>query len=93
MNEATELDRVALTDMVMRHALSIDADGKHTDTPAPIRFTLNPGDASAEDLAEVLISMSELHRSYGGLGLIFESEGFEFTAREVTPADHQKREE
>lgn len=72
----------AIKDAVMRHALSIDQRGKHTDEPTPIRFAIDPGDASAQTVADVLIALSDLHRAYGGRALHFELEDGQFVARE-----------
>jgi hypothetical protein len=40
----------------------------------PFRLWIKPGDASAQEIADVLIALSELHRAYGGSGLVFEPE-------------------
>lgn len=48
---------------------------------------IDPGQASAQDVAEVLISLSELNRASGGRGLKFEGEGLNFIAVERSEDD------
>jgi len=36
---------------------------------------IDPGDASTEDVTELLVAISELHRALGGSGLVYEMDG------------------
>lgn len=40
----------------------------------PIVFYIDPGTATPEEIAELLIALSDLHRAFGGLGLDFKVE-------------------
>jgi hypothetical protein len=40
-----------------------------------LEFWIDPGDASAEDIAEFLIALSALHEAYGGGPLTFDLDG------------------
>ena len=45
-------------------------------------FRLNPGSASPEEIAELLLAISELFRAVGGKGLVFEISGGQVLARQ-----------
>jgi hypothetical protein len=39
-----------------------------------VRLWIDPGDATAQDIAELLTALSELNRAYGGVGFQVEDE-------------------
>jgi hypothetical protein len=44
-------------------------------SPEGLELWIDPGDASAEVVAEVLVALSELYRAEGGAGLVFTTDG------------------
>ncbi len=53
------------------------------DDQSPLLVYIDPGDASKETIQEVLESLSDLHRTAGGLGLEFKVDGHLVLATEV----------
>ena len=47
-----------------------------------ITFKIEVGDANSEDLIELYNALSELHRAYGGVGIILKNKGVEFYEEE-----------
>jgi hypothetical protein len=53
------------------------------DGAAALDLWIDPGDAPPELIADVLAAVSELHRAYGGNGLVYHTDGEQIAFAEV----------